>query len=146
MNKKIGVIIAISIVIILIGAVSSFNSPDSNNIKSIFHVTLADPGLYENGIYTNRFEINPGLYEFGFVPNGDSPKELTITLNGKSFHISENFKLEGTQHETGISIYYTWDYLGNKQFQVQESLELEITIDPHGNELGAISVDITSEK
>ena len=145
MNKKV-VVITISIAIILIGIVSSFNSPDSDNMKRVFHVTLADPGLYENGVYTSRFQINPGVYEFRFVPNGDSPRELTITLNGKSFHISENFKLEGTQFETGISTYYTWDYLGNKQFQVQESLELEIIIDPHGNELGSISVDITSEK
>ena len=48
----------------------------------VFHVTLADPQLYENGIYSDSFLISEGEYHFRFVPNGSSPKTLSISLNG----------------------------------------------------------------
>ena len=42
------------------------------------------------------------------------PKILQYLLEGDGFEFSENFKLNGTLHETGISEYYTWDYDGEK--------------------------------
>jgi len=108
-----------------------------------YHVTLADPKLYANGVFTDIFEIKKGTYQFSFVPNGDSPQTLSIVLKGATFSFAEDFQLEGTPHEAGISTYYTWDYLGKKVIQVSEDQELQIVINPHGNLLGSVSVDLT---
>ena len=82
MNKKITVIPIIIIVIVFaINFSSDSNVEKSNNV---FHITLADPNLYTNGVYFDEFTISKGKYSFSFVPNGSSPKKLSI----KSFLIS----------------------------------------------------------
>ena len=139
MNKKI-IIISIVLVIVVIGL--SFSQDDTENSNVVFHATLADPDLYKNGIYSNAFTVNKGDYLFKFVPNGDSPQLLTITLKGKDYNFSENFKLKGTLHKTGISEYYTWDYDGDKEISSPSKQPISIEINPNGNELGSISVDI----
>ena len=53
-------------------------------------------------------------YKFDFVAMGDSPKWIKISVDG----FSELFILEGTLIDTGISKYYTWDYTGNKSFEI----------------------------
>ncbi len=139
MNKKILVIPAVLIIIVL---VLSFNQVDKKNNNIVFHITLADPDLYKNGIYSNIFTVNKGNYLFKFVPNGDSPQSLTILLEGEDYTFSENFKLKGTLHQTGISEYYTWDYDGQKIISIPIQQVITIEINPNGNELGPISVDI----
>ena len=139
MNKKI-VIIPIILIIVVIGL--SFNQDGKKNGNVVFHVTLADPDLYKNGIYSNTFTVNKGDYLFRFVPNGDSPQSLTILLKGEDYDFSENFKLKGTTHQTGISEYYTWDYDGQKAISIPTQQVIAIEINPNGNELGPISVDI----
>jgi hypothetical protein len=103
---------------------------------------LADPDLYKNGIYSNTFTVNKGNYLFRFVPNGDSPQSLTILLKGENYNFSENFKLKGILHQTGISEYYTWDYDGQKIISIPVQQVIVIEINPNGNELGPVSVDI----
>ena len=76
------------------------------------------------------------------MPNGDSPQNLSISIKGDSFEFSENFKLNGTIHETGISEYYTWDYEGEKSIQIPNQNKMSIQIDPNGNVKGSVSVDI----
>ena len=139
MNKK---ILIIPIVLIIIVIVLSFNQVDKKNINIIFHITLADPDLYKNGIYSNTFTMNKGDYLFKFIPNGDSPQSLTILLKGENYNFSENFKLNGTLHQTGISEYYTWDYDGQKTISIPIQQMITIEINPNGNELGPVSVDI----
>lgn len=139
MNKKI-VIIALILLIIVI--VFSINQTDKKNDGIVFHVTLADPKLYKNGIYSNTFTISKGDYLFRFVPNGDSPHSLTIALKGKGYNFSENFKLNGTLHQTGISKYYTWDYDGQKAISISNQQVVSIEINPNENKLGSISIDI----
>ena len=139
MNKK---ILIIPVVLIIIVLVLSFNQVDKKNINVVFHITLADPNLYKNGIYSNTFTMNKGDYLFKFVPNGDSPQSLTILLKGEDYDFSENFKLKGTLHQTGISEYYTWDYDGQKTISIPIQQVITIEINPNGNELGPISVDI----
>jgi hypothetical protein len=139
MNKK---ILIIPIVLIIIVIVLSFNQVDKKNINIIFHITLADPDLYKNGIYSNTFTMNKGDYLFKFIPNGDSPQSLTILLKGENYDFSENFKLKGTLHQTGISEYYTWDYDGQKTISIPIQQVITIEINPNGNELGPVSVDI----
>ena len=138
MNKKI-VIIPIILIIVVIGL--SFNQDGKKNGNVVFHVTLADPDLYKNGIYHNTFTVNKGDYIFKFVPNGDSPQSLTILLKGEDYDFSENFKLRGTLHQTGISEYYTWNYDGQKAISIPVQQIIAIEINPNGNELGPISVD-----
>ncbi|MBA4459244.1 MAG: hypothetical protein H2A90_05765, partial [Nitrosopumilaceae archaeon] len=55
---------------------------------------------------------------------------------------SEDFKLENTLHQTGISEYYTWEYLGQKEITVSENQQVIIIINPNGNVMGSVSVDI----
>ena len=108
----------------------------------VFHVTLADPQLYVNGEYAETFEIESGEYYFRFVPNGSSPEILSISLDGYSIEFSEDFKLENTLHETGISEYYTWKYLGENKITISEKQQVKIIINPNGNVMGSVSVSI----
>ena len=140
LNKK---IIIIPIVVILAIILVSFSSNETNEKSNIlFHITLADPNLYVNDVYTEKFTLEKGEYLFRFVPNGSSPKILSITLNGDTFDYSEDFKLIGTPHQTGISEYFTWDYDGQKNIFISEMQEFSITINPNRETLGSVSVDI----
>ena len=139
MNKKI-IVILIVIIITAFTINSSLDSPEEENL--VFHITLADQDLYTNGIYTDKFTIQKGEYSFRFVPNGSSPDILSVTLNGKNIDFSENFKLENTLHQTGISEYFTWEYSGQKIILISEADEVSISINPNGNTLGSVSVDI----
>jgi len=143
MRGKFGGFIAIAIgITVAIGLFASSDNQTKDEQSIVFHVTLANPQIYENGVYSHSLKIEEGTYEIRFVPNGDSPKILTITMNGQSLNFFENFALEGTPHETGVSTYYTWEYSGNKIIQVPSKQEIEILIDPNGNLLGPVSIDI----
>ncbi len=140
MNKKIVIIPIIVIITIFVVIFSSGPSEKNNNV--VFHVTLADPDLYTNGVYTDTFTIDKGEYSFRFVPNGSSPEILSIVLDGTDFGFSEDFKLESTSHQTGVSEYFTWKYDGQKHILVSDMQEISIIINPNGNEMGSVSVDI----
>jgi len=142
-NKKNGII---PIVIIVGFAVIFLLDPSEEDSNIIFHVTLADPNLYTNGVYTDTFTINKGEYSFRFVPNGSSPQILSITLNGENFDFSEDFKLESTSHQTGTSEYFTWEYEGEKIILIAEIQEISIIVNPNGNVMGSVSVDILENK
>lgn len=136
--KKIISVVTVAVVIIMAALVlSSEKKPEKT---AVYHIMLADPKIYTNGIFTDTFQIQNGLYQFRFVPHGHSPQTLSITLNGPEFSFSEDFQLEGIRHDTGISTYYTWDYLGVKEIKVPEDQQLEIVINPHGDILGTVSV------
>jgi len=134
--------VIIPIVIIIIFVVIFSFDPSEKNDNVIFHVTLAEPDLYTNGVYTDVFTIDEGEYSFRFVPNGSSPEILSITLNGENFDFSEDFKLKSTSHQTGTSEYFTWEYEGQKIIEVAEIQEISIIINPNGNVMGSVSVDI----
>ena len=137
----------IVVFLILIGIGYALFSTEENEKKTQgYHVTLADPDLYVRGIFSDSFEISAGNYEFRFVPSGDSPQILTISIDGESMSFSEDFQLQGTPHETGISVYYTWDYLGNKYVEINETQEITLKINPHDNLLGPVSIDLIPMK
>jgi len=139
--KKFFIIIPIIVAAFVWIALSDQTEPEP--IDTVFKITLADPALYEyDRVFIDSIDVKKGNYQFRFVPNGDSPKILSITLQGNSFFFSEDFQLEGTLHETGISEYYTWDYLGEKEIKVPSDQILEIKIDPNGNLLGPVSVEL----
>ena len=143
MKLIVGGYIAIIIGIIVAFGVFTMDAPES---KHHFSVTLAESGMYQDGVYTSSFEIVPGQYKFRFVPNGDSPQILSIKLTGGGFLFSEDFDLQGTPHESGAALYYTWEYLGEKEFHILEEQELEITINPNGNIMGPVSIQIVDDK
>ena len=140
MKKKI-LVIPVLIAIMTIFFISQ-PSNSENKDQILFHVTLADPDQYDEGVYSSKFKLDKGDYSFRFVPNGDSPNILSIVLEGEEFQFRENFKLNGTLHETGISEYYTWNYDGEKIINVPSPQEIFIKINPNGNVMGSVSVDI----
>jgi len=144
MNKKITGILIISIITIF-GIYHSINSEEKEN-NIIFHVTLANPELYNNGIYTDEFTMEAGTYFFRFVPNGSSPEILSIKLNGQNYNFSENFELKGTPHESETAKYFTWEYEGQKNITNNSLKEISIIINPNGNVMGSVSVDIIKNK
>ena len=140
MNKK---ILLIPIIVIFVVIMMNFSS-DENNKKNdiVFHITLADPNLYVNGIFTDELILEKGEYIFRFVPNGSSPEILSISLTNNALNFVEDFQLEGISHKTEISEYFTWKYEGEKLFSISEKQEISIAINPNGNVMGSVSVDI----
>ncbi|MFZ8908532.1 MAG: hypothetical protein ACO2Y5_00440 [Nitrosopumilaceae archaeon] len=139
MNKKFLIIPVVMIIVIF--AISQGSNSEKKD-QTVFHVTLADPDQYDKGVYSDNFELSEGSYSFRFVPNGDSPKILSISLQGENFEFEEDFKLNGTLHKTEISEYYTWDYDGEKSINVASSQEIFVQINPNGNVMGSVSVDV----
>jgi hypothetical protein len=144
MNKKSIGILTIVIVAIL-GVSISMNSEEKND-NVVFHITLADPELYTNGIYTSNFTIESGTYFFRFVPNGSSPEILSIKLSGQNYSFIENFNLKGIPHESETSKYFTWEYEGVKNITIDSIEEITIIINPNDNVMGSVSIDIIKKK
>ena len=140
MNKKIIVIPIIVIFVVIMMNLSSDENGKEDDI--VFHVTLADPNLYVNGIFTDELILEKGEYIFRFVPNGSSPEILSISLTNNALNFVEDFQLEGISHKTEISEYFTWKYEGKKLFSISEKQEISIAINPNGNVMGSVSVDI----
>ena len=142
--KKItvGVIIAAVLIGLIIYLRISNDFPDGGT-DFVFHVRLADPEMYKNGIYQETFDLPPGEFRFKFIANGDSPKNLSISMKGEEFSFYEDFELKGTAYTTSISEYFTWDYLGEKKIEISNWKSLEVSIDPNGNLQGPVSVMIT---
>ena len=107
--------------------------------------------------------LEGGTYKIGFVPMGDSPAKIELTIKGKwteSYNVepgwrqvfSEEFVLERSLVDTGISKYYTWEYIGQKYVQIPE-LEgkipssdeaiYEIIINRYGNLEGSVSISLS---
>ena len=134
-----GIILAAIIGVVFVGAQINPDNPENEEV--VFHVTLADPALYElnNGRYFDNFMLEEeGWYEFRFVASGDSPHQLSIELwqkdggstidcNGflceneyvrysDALIFRDDFGIQKTLVETEISSWYTWDYSGEKRF------------------------------
>ena len=147
MNKKI-VIIPIIVIIGLIVAdwITGFSDQKEKNNDIVFHITLANPELYTNGVYTNEFSIEPGTYFFRFVPNGSSPEILSIKLTSQNYEFVENYSLIGTPHESETAKYFTWKYQGKGEIIIESSKQISININPNGNVNGSVSVDLIKKE
>lgn len=139
----VGAIIAVVLIGLIVFLRISNDFP-SGGADFVFHVRLAEPEIYKNGVYQETLDLPPGEYRFKFIANGDSPQILSISMMGEDFSFSEDFKLEGTAHTTPISEYFTWSYLGKDKIETSDWQSLHITIDPHGNLQGPVSVMISS--
>ena len=142
-----GIILATIIGVVFAGAQINPDNPENTDV--VFHVTLADPALYdENDVYVDYFSLEEGSYEFRFVPNGDSPTTLSIELwaieegKEKRSTFAEDFQLQGHLVEDELSSWYVWDYLGEKRIIFDESYTMEIVISPNRNLVGPVSIDL----
>ena len=142
MNVKkiaISVVMVVGVMVVGVGLVDVDRDGDDD---PAFHVMLARPDVYVNGVYSEEIILDGGEYSFSFVPNGDSPEVLGISLYGETFSFAEDFELVGTLHQTGISEYHTWDYHGQKILIVPDREHISIEIDPNGNIMGAVSINM----
>ena len=152
MKKSNLAIIGLAVIVISIVVISSpkDNKPDADS-DYVYHVNLSELKYGENETYEELFEIgNENCqrycdYNFGFVPNGDSPQTLGISITGDNTFFSEDFELVGTLVETDISQYYTWDYRGQKYFEISGIEKVKMVIAPYGNVMGTVSVYIIQE-
>ena len=147
MNKKIMIIPIIAIVgFIVIDWITGFSDQKEKNNDIVFHITLANPELYTNGVYTDEFSIEPGTYFFRFVPNGSSPEILSIKLTSQNYEFIENYTLIGIPHESETAKYFTWKYEGKAEIIIDSSKQISISINPNGNLNGSVSVDLIKKK
>ena len=170
-----GIVLAVIIGVVVFGGAIYPEYVDSQKpIKNttVFHVTLADPALYDCvtlGVsthceYREVIFVEDGMYEFRFVPNGDSPQKLSVELKSHllpwddSYHeyVSLHYVLVGNLVEEGMSSWYTWKYQidssrinlgdGETGFKIDEPQQVEISIDPHGYLNGPISIELVQIK
>ena len=167
MNKMIivgGIVIAVIVISMAYGA--SMN-PDGNEQRSggeIWNFRISGEEFHDiSTIRAGLPILEGGTYKIGFVPMGDSPAKIKLTIKGKwteSYRLepswkqifSEEFVLEKSLVDTGISKYYTWEYIGQKYVQIPE-LEgkipssdeaiYEIIINRFGNLEGSVSISLT---
>ena len=167
MNKMViagGVVVAAIIVSMAYGAQMNPGGNEQRSGGEVWNFRIS--GEEFNDISTIRAglpALEGGTYKIGFVPMGDSPAKIELTIKGKwteNYRVepswgtifSEEFILEKSLVDTGISKYYTWEYIGQKYVQIPK-LEgkipssdepiYEITISRYGNLEGSVSISLT---
>ena len=132
---------------VAVGAQINPEYTEESSGSEIWQTRIAGPE-YDN-ISTHVHDLGSleeGTYKIGFVPMGDSPKNLRIKVVGFGMMFSENFILERSLVDTGISKYYTWEYVGQKYVQIPESegeVNYKITIIREGNLQGSVSISLS---
>ena len=164
MNKMVIVGGAVIILIVISMAYGASMNPGGNEQRSggeIWDFRISGQEFHgKTTIMTDLGVIEEGTYEFGFVPMGDSPKKIRLIIDWvipenqryysddpvKTEIFSEEFILERSLVDTGVSKYYTWEYLGQKFIQFPETegeARYEITISRSGNLEGSVSISLT---
>ena len=160
MNKKPiigGIILAAIIGVVYAGAQINPDNPENEKSpdSEVWNTRIAGPEF--DNISNHRYEPialeRKVPYEFHFVPMGDSPERLKISVvwSGQGVQVfSEMLYLEGTLVDTGISEYYTWDYVGNKNFEIsfkqcpnQKTCNYDIIVERHGNLKGSVTISLS---
>ena len=118
--------------------------------KRIAGPEFADISIHKSSPVTLERNVQ---YKFEFVPMGDSPEQLKISVvwSGQGVEVfSELFVLEKTLVDTGISKYYTWEYVGkenvvisNQQCPNQKTCNYDITVERFGNLEGSVSMSLS---
>ena len=159
MSKKpiIGaIILAAIIVVVSVGAQINPDNPENeeNQKSEVWSTRISGPEFDDvfNHMYSSISLETKIPYKFDFVPMGDSPERLKISVGGKGSEVevfSEMLYLEGMLMDTGISEYYTWDYTGNKNFEIsyqqcpnQKTCNYDITVERYGNLKGSVTVSL----
>ena len=158
MNKKPiigGIVLAAIIGVVFVGAEINPDNPENGEIWSI---RMAGPEWDDRQtVMASLPNLEEGTYKLGFVPMGDSPTKIRIDIKvrsaGSDFAgttwtpmFSEKFVLKGTPVDTGISKYYTWEYIGQKYVYIPEvegEANYEITITRTGNLKGSVTISLS---
>ena len=164
MNKMVIVGGAVIILIVISMAYGASMNPGGNEQRSggeIWDFRISGQEFHgKTTIMTDLGVIEEGTYEFGFVPMGDSPKKIRLIIDWvipenqryysddpvKTEIFSEEFILERSLVDTGVSKYYTWEYLGQKFIKfpkTEEDARYEITIQRDGNLEGSVSISLS---
>jgi len=149
-----GIILAAIIGVVFVGAQINPDNPENGEVWSI---RMASPEWHERQtVRASLPNLEEGTYKLGFVPMGDSPSKIRIDIKvrsaGSDFAgttwtpmFSEEFILKGTPVDTGISKYYTWEYVGQKYVYIPEvegEANYEITITRAGNLKGSVTISL----
>ena len=156
MNKKpiIGGIILVAIIgVVYAGAQINPDNPENGEVWSI---RMASPEWDDRQNHRAALpNLEEGTYKLGFVPMGDSPSPIRIDIKVRSAEFShpdgglvfsEIFVLKGTPVDTGISKYYTWEYVGQKYVYIPEvegEANYEIRIERSGNLKGSVTISLS---
>ena len=152
-----GIILAAIIGVVFVGVQINPDNPENekDSNSEVWSTRIAGPAFDNtwNHKYSPITLDRKVPYEFDFVPMGDSPERLKISVvwSGQGVHVfSEMFILEGTLVDTGISEYYTWDYTGNKNFEIsyeqcpnQKTCNYDITVERYGNLKGSVTISLS---
>ena len=152
-----GIILASIIGVVFAGAQINPDNPENekDSNSEVWSTRIAGPAFDNtwNHKYSPITLERKIPYEFDFVPMGDSPERLKISVvwSGQGVHVfSEMFILEGTLVDTGISEYYTWDYTGNKNFEIsyeqcpnQKTCNYDIIVERYGNLKGSVTISLS---
>jgi len=149
-----GIILAAIIGVVFAGAQINPDNPENGEVWSI---RMASPEWDDRQNHRAALpNLEEGTYKLGFVPMGDSPSKIRIDIKGRSAGsdfagtiwapmFSEEFILKGTPVDTGISKYYTWEYVGQKYVYIPEvegEANYEITIKRSGNLKGSVTISL----
>jgi len=154
-----GIILASIIGVVFAGAQINPDNPENEDSNSeVWSIRMASPEWHDRQtVRASLPNLEEGTYKLGFVPMGDSPSKITITIKGKWTEryymdpswrplFSEEFVLKGTPVDTGISKYYTWEYVGQKYVYIPEvegEADYEIVIVRSGNLKGSVSISLS---
>ena len=153
-SKKpiVGAVILITILgMVFLGAQINPDNPENEDRPNseVWSTRIAGPEFAD--ISTHKFQAvsleRNVPYKLEFVPMGDSPERLKISVGGV---FSELFVLEKTLVDTGISKYYTCEYVGkenvhisNQQCPNQKTCNYDITVERFGNLEGSVSISLS---
>ena len=150
-----GIILAAIIGVVFAGAQINPDNPENGEVWSI---RMASPEWHDRQtVRASLPNLEEGTYKLGFVPMGDSPTKIRIDIKvrsaGSDFAgttwtpmFSEEFILKGTPVDTGISKYYTWEYVGQKYVYIPEvegEANYEIRIERSGNLEGSVTISLS---
>ena len=150
-----GIILAAIIGVVFVGAQINPDNPENEEVWSI---RMASPEWDDRQNHRAALpNLEEGTYKLGFVPMGDSPTKIRIDIKvrsaGSDFAgaawtpmFSEIFVLKGTPVDTGISKYYTWEYVGQKHVYIPEvegEANYEIRIERSGNLEGSVTISLS---
>ena len=152
-----GIILAAIIGVVFVGVQINPDNPENEKSPNseVWSTRMAGPEFdnISNHRYSPITLERSVPYKFDFVPMGDSPERLKISVDGKETGVevfSEIFVLEGTLVDTGISKYYMWDYIGNKNFEIsfdqcpnQKTCNYDISVERYGNLKGSVTISLS---
>jgi hypothetical protein len=154
-----GIILASIIGVVFAGAQINPDNPENEDSNSeIWSIRMAGPEWDDRQSHRAALpNLEEGTYKLGFVPMGDSPTKIRIDIKARSagsdfagtswgLVFSEKFVLKGTPVDTGISKYYTWEYVGQKYVYIPEvegEANYEIKIERSGNLEGSVTISLS---